>query len=163
MVITCELRQTPGWFNWDTISGAYKCSHSPPEIRPQSLIGLEVCRSCAGPHDIVYNTTKKVCKLTTVGYGIGHHERKLILWSVCSVYMILGADNSEVFIIIEMTPFYFCNCFLLFTVYNPITHKEITIVMFNPIIDCYRTPYVTRRPLMILLIFRAPRALIFCW
>ena len=39
MVITCELRQTPGWFNRDTISGAYKCLDRPAEIRPQSLIG----------------------------------------------------------------------------------------------------------------------------
>ena len=38
MVITCELRYTPGWFNRDTISGAYKCSDSPTVIRPQSLI-----------------------------------------------------------------------------------------------------------------------------
>ena len=43
MVITCELRQTPGWFNRDMISGAYKCSDSPTEIRPQSLIGSFVC------------------------------------------------------------------------------------------------------------------------
>ena len=41
MVITCELRQTPGWFNQDTISGAYKCSDSLTEIRLQSLIGYE--------------------------------------------------------------------------------------------------------------------------
>ena len=40
MVITCELRQTPGWFNRDTISVAHKCSDSPTEIRPQSLIGM---------------------------------------------------------------------------------------------------------------------------
>ena len=40
MVITCELRQTSGWFNRDTISGAYKCSDSPTENRPQSLIGI---------------------------------------------------------------------------------------------------------------------------
>ena len=39
MVSKCELRQSLGWFNRDTISGAYKCSDSPTEIRPQSLIG----------------------------------------------------------------------------------------------------------------------------
>ena len=42
MVITCELRQTPGWFNRDTISGANYCSDSPTEIRSQSLIGKQM-------------------------------------------------------------------------------------------------------------------------
>ena len=40
MAITYELRQTPGWFNRDTISGAYMCSDGPTEIRPQSLKGM---------------------------------------------------------------------------------------------------------------------------
>ena len=38
-MVICELRQTPGRFNRDTISGAYTCSGSPTEICPQSLIG----------------------------------------------------------------------------------------------------------------------------
>ena len=35
-----RIEADPGWFNRDTISGAYKCSDSPTETRPQSLIRM---------------------------------------------------------------------------------------------------------------------------
>ena len=40
---------------------------------------LEVCRAYAGPHDIVYNTTKTVCMLVRPKQAQGRYSRRVTL------------------------------------------------------------------------------------
>ena len=40
---------------------------------------LEVCRACAGPHDIVYNTTKTVCMLVRTKQSYGRFSTRVRL------------------------------------------------------------------------------------
>ena len=42
---------------------------------------LEVCRAYAGPHDIIYNTTKTVCVLVRPKQSQGHYSTTVRLWN----------------------------------------------------------------------------------
>ena len=104
MVITCELRLAPGWFNRDTISGAYKCSDSPTEIRPQSLLGMDV---------------STVCHELCVDFETGCRE-----WLTWRLYKVTGQDFffscPRYFF-----PYLFSSSYLL-----PLFHCLISILLF---------------------------------
>ena len=59
---------------------------------------LEVCRAYAGPHDIVYNTTKTVCMLVRPKQTEGRYSTRVMLGNDCicrGVSLPRACDNCR--------------------------------------------------------------------